>query len=145
MSAGDSAGAWRLIGDAAGMNSADLERQCDRYARVKLWLAALEYVVLLGVLAGLTITGIAGGWVHTLTLQLRSPLQVFFVYLVMLAATTRLAVLPVQFASGHLVEHRFGLSRQTGLQWLAEWAATSLLVGLPLLLLLTPIVMHLRW
>jgi len=145
MSAGDSAGAWRLDGDAAGMNSADLERQCDRYASVKLWLAALEYLVLLGVLAGLTVTGVAAGWFHTLTLQLRSPLHVFFVYLVMLAATARLAVLPVQFASGHLIERRFGLSRQTALQWLTEWAATSLLIGLPLLLLLTPVGMHLRW
>src|SRR4051794_26990939 len=118
MSAGDSAGARRLIGDAAGMNSAELEQQCDRYARDKLWLAALEYLTLLGALAGLTVTGIAGGWFHTLRLQLRSPLHQFFLYLVMVAATVRLAVLPVQFLSGHVVERRFGLSRQTALQWL---------------------------
>src|SRR5690242_17988335 len=132
MSAGDSAGVRRLIGDAAVMNSADLERQCDRYGRLKLWLAALEYLTLLGTLAGLTATGLAGGWFHTLTLQLRAPLHVFFVYLVMVAASARLAVLPVQFLSGHVVERRFGLSRQSALPWLAEWAVTSLLTGLPL-------------
>jgi Zn-dependent protease with chaperone function len=51
----------------------------------------------------------------------------------------------VQFVSGHLVERRFGISRQTAAQWLMEWAVTSGLFGLPLLLLATPLVVQLRW
>jgi STE24 endopeptidase len=127
------------------MNSSHLERQCERYARVKLWLSAFEYLLLLGTLASLTLTGAAGRWHGALSIELGAPYQAMFVYLAGAAAAVRLAVLPVQFVSGHLVERRFGLSRQTAAQWLVEWAVTSLLFSLPLLLLATPLVMHLRW
>ncbi len=127
------------------MDSSDLEQQCERYARLKLWLSALEYLLLLGTLASLTLTGTADRWFRALTVALGEPLGALFVYLAGIAAAARLAVLPVQFISGHLVERRFGLSRQSARQWLAEWAVTSLLFGLPLILLATPLVMHLPW
>jgi Zn-dependent protease with chaperone function len=127
------------------MNSPNLERQCERYARLKLWLSAFEYLLLMGTLASLTLTGAAGGWLHALRIELGAPYLVMFVYLAGGAAAARLAVLPVQFISGHLVERRFGISRQSAIQWLTEWAVTSLLFSLPLLLLATPLVMFLRW
>jgi STE24 endopeptidase len=127
------------------MNSADLEQQCERYARLKLWLAALEYFTLFGALAGLTVSGIAGRWFHTLALQGWPPLPLFFSYLLAVAACVRLVVLPAQFLSGHLVERQFDLSRQSARQWLAEWAVTTLLIGFPLLLALTPLAMNMRW
>ena len=127
------------------MDSPDLEQQCERYARLKLWLSALEYLLLMGTLASLTLTGTADRWFRALTVALGEPLGALFVYLAGIAAAARLAVLPVQFISGHLVERRFGLSRQSARQWLAEWAVTSLLFGLPLVLLATPLVMHLPW
>ena len=34
------------------MNAPDLEHQCERYARIKLWLSAIEFLVLLGTLVG---------------------------------------------------------------------------------------------
>jgi Zn-dependent protease with chaperone function len=127
------------------MSSPDLERQCERYARLKLWLSACEYLLLLSTLASLTLTGVAGSWLRAVAIELPVPYQALFVYLAAVAAAARLAVLPVQFISGHLVERRFGLSRQSAGQWLKEWAVTSLLFGLPLLLLAVPLVMHLRW
>lgn len=127
------------------MSSLDLERQCERYARLKLWLCACEYLLLLGTLAGLTLTGTADRWLRALTVEVGDPRRALFVYLAAIAAAARLALLPVQFTSGHLVERRFGLSRQSAAQWLAEWSVTSLLFGLPLLLLATPLVVHLQW
>src|ERR1051326_3015847 len=49
------------------MNPPELDRQCERYARLKLWLSAAEYLVLLGTLVVLTATGLAAGWWQWLT------------------------------------------------------------------------------
>lgn len=130
---------------ATSMSAIDLERQCERYARLKLWLSALEFMLLLGTLSGLTLTGAADRWSHALAARVGTPLEATFLYLTLVAAIARLALLPAQFLSGYLVERRFGLSRQSALQWLAEWAVSSLLVGLPLVLLVTPLVLELRW
>jgi STE24 endopeptidase len=127
------------------MTAPDLEQQCERYARAKLWLSAVEYVILLGTLVGLTLTGAAAYWFDALGAAANAPWHTFFLYLVLVAATARLALLPVHFVSGHLVEWQFGLSRQTASQWFAEWLMGSLLVGLPMLLLATPVTMELRW
>ena len=61
------------------MSSPDLERQCERYARLKLWLAAFEYLLLLGTLASLTLTSTAGRWIEALSVELGAPYQVMFV------------------------------------------------------------------
>jgi STE24 endopeptidase len=135
----------RLIGETKPMTAADLEQQCERYAHLKLWLSAIEYVLLLGTLVTLTLTGQAERWFASLTALEDTPWRTFFLYLVAIAATVRVALLPVQFVSGHLVEQRFGLSRQGALQWLTEWLISGMLVGLPLLLLVTPLAMQLRW
>jgi STE24 endopeptidase len=56
-------------------------------------------------------------------------------YVVFLAAAHELGALPVAFYAGHLLEHRYGLSRQTLGQWLLDHAkATALGVGLAVLL-----------
>ncbi len=127
------------------MSPPDLERQCERYARLKLWLSALEFLILLGTLVSLTLTGAAATWLQALNMEIREPWKALFYYLAAVAAAARLALLPIQFLSGHLVELRFGLSRQSAGQWLSEWAVTSLLFGLPMLLLATPLVTHLAW
>jgi STE24 endopeptidase len=127
------------------MSLPDLERQCDRYARLKLWLSALEFVILVGTLASFTLTGAASAWFQALSSEVGEPWQASFLYLAGIAAAARLAVLPVQFLSGHLVERGFGQSRQSAGQWLSEWAVTSVLFGLPMLLLAAPLVMYLRW
>jgi STE24 endopeptidase len=127
------------------MTAPDLEQQCEQYAHAKLWLSAVEYVILLGTLVGLTLSGAAGRWFAALGVATGVPWQAFFLYLALVASTARLALLPVHFLSGHLVEQRFGLSRQSARQWLGEWLMGGLLFGLPLLLLATPVAMELRW
>src|SRR5687768_1748009 len=127
------------------MTAPDLEQRCERYARAKLWLSAVEYVILLGTLAGMTLSGAARDWFEALGAAASAPWHTFFLYLVLVAATARLAVLPVQFVSGHVIERRFGLSRQTASEWLTEWLLGGVLFGVPLLLLATPVTMGLRW
>jgi STE24 endopeptidase len=105
----------------------------------------VEFLVLLGTLAGLTLAGVADRAVRSLTSADGATLKALFMYLAWVAATVRLALLPVQFISGHVVERRFGLSRQSAGQWLAEWTVTSVLVGLPLVLVATPFVWQLQW
>jgi STE24 endopeptidase len=131
--------------DTSAMNPSDLDQQCERYARLKLWLSAAEYLVLLLTLTGLTLSGAADRWFQILQARAGMPWQGYFLYLTAVAATARLALLPVHSMSGHLVEHHFGLSRQSFRQWLEEWVGTSLVFGLPIVLLATPLVMHLRW
>jgi STE24 endopeptidase len=127
------------------MTSSDFEQRCERYARLKLWLSALEFLVLLGTLAGLTLSGVADQWVHLLSSDARPPLVSLCLYVALVTAVSRLALLPVHFASGHLVERGFGLSRQSAALWLLEWTANSLLFGVPVVLMITPVVMELHW
>ncbi len=127
------------------MTPSDLDHQCEQYARLKLWLSAMEYLILLGSLVALTLTGTAGRWYHASQARTDAPWQSTFLFLVLIAATVRMALLPVHYLSGHLVERRFGLSRQSAGEWLAEWTVAAILFGLPLLLLATPVAMALRW
>jgi hypothetical protein len=63
------------------MTAPDLEQQCERYARAKLWLSAVEYVILLGTLVGLTLTGAAAYWFDALGAAANAPWHTFFLYL----------------------------------------------------------------
>jgi STE24 endopeptidase len=131
--------------DAILMTSPDFERRCEQYGRLKLWLSALEFLVLLGTLAGLTLSGTADRWFHTLAARASTPYGPLFLYVARVTAAGRLALLPIHFISGHLIERQFHLSRQSAAQWFVEWAVTSLLFGLPMVLLVTPLVLELHW
>jgi STE24 endopeptidase len=121
------------------------EAVCARYARVKFGWAVAEMALLLATLAGLTLTGAAGAIASYLAGLTRSDLGHTFLFLVATGLLVRLAVLPVQFASEHVVERLFGLSRQSALDWLADWVLATTVFGGMLLLFLTPLVLTMHW
>jgi Zn-dependent protease with chaperone function len=121
------------------------EALCARYARVKFWWAVAEMALLLATLAGLTLTGTAAAIASELQNVTRSVPGHAFLYLATVGLLVRLVVLPVQFASGHVVERLYGLSRQSALGWLGDWALATTVFGGMLLAFLTPLVLSMQY
>jgi STE24 endopeptidase len=131
------------------------ERRCARYGRVKLGWALAELVVLLAALAGLTLTGAAASIVvfahnatcsdPTCTGPSHTGWEQVMLYLGLVGLAARIAVLPVHFISGHWIEWRYGLSRQTAAGWLSDWLRATVLFGGIAVLILTPVVITMHW
>ena len=106
-----------------------------RYSRLKVRAALADTLIQLALLAGLAFTPAGASFAAWVDERFASPYVGFVVFaagytLVLLAAT-----LPLDFYSGFVLEHRFGLSNQT----LGKWAwqrvksfAVALVFGLPL-------------
>src|SRR5437773_10423908 len=61
----------------------------------------------------------------------RSPWPVVAIYVLVVGAIFKLFDLPLAFYSGHVLEHRFGLSRQSLAAWIKD-QLKALAIGVPL-------------
>jgi STE24 endopeptidase len=133
------------------------EHLCRRFSRAKLRWAVVELALLLLALAGLTLSGAAAALAQWALERERPPelgdaaawllgeASLVFLYLCGVGLIARLVTLPAQFASGYLLERRFGLCRQSAIGWLADWALATVLYGMLAILFLTPLVLTIRW
>ncbi|MFN8592729.1 MAG: hypothetical protein U0031_14820, partial [Thermomicrobiales bacterium] len=104
-------------------------RRAKRYNTVRLAALALSTAWRVGVLSGFAASGRAARFkrgIRTATGSERAAGPVF------LAAASGLVAsldLPIAYLGGHLVDRRFGVTRQSGSAWLAE-QIKSLMIGL---------------
>lgn len=113
--------------------AAALEARARRYHRRKRLLALADFLLGVGVLSALLFTG----WTHDLRnwavgITPGAP-GALGLYLLALAGITQALSFPLDLASGHRLEHRFGLSRQRFFGWLKDWLkafAVSFALGL---------------
>ena len=113
------------------------EKEAKRYERVKLIISLTESVltfllILLFVLSGYSI--VLRDWVLTLV---QSRYWQFLIFSAIVGAVLSLVTFPFSFYSGFVLEHQYGLSNQTLMDWFKEKLKESLvglIIGLPLLL-----------
>lgn len=116
------------------------EARCRAYSRLRRSVNLAESIVPILLLAAISL----GGFGSALAAYTAAPglpdwlCRLLFVLLV--GVIIRLSLLPLQFAGGHLVDRRFGVSRQSSRSWLWEWLCFSTISGLGVLLLLAPLV-----
>lgn len=123
----------------------DEEHLCQEYGRARLLLSLAEYGVLLGVLGGLTLTG-AAAFLQSLSHPPGVPeLLTHALFLILVGALTRIAILPFQFISEQWLDRRFGLTCQSFPDWCWEWLARNTVFGLAALAMLWPLVELLNW
>jgi len=103
-----------------------------RYALLKRRLAVLAIALDLAYLMALVVTGLARAWADRLASCTPWPWAVAL-YVTGLALPWTLALLPLDWARGFWVEHRFGLSRERARQWFWRWSKVQFLGGLLLL------------
>lgn len=121
------------------------ELRCERYARARFFLSVAELLLLLGVLMGLTATGLSSRLLEY-ALAPREP--VWLGHLAFLAAVgfiCRVAVFPLHWASEHWLDRRYRVSVQGFGSWLWEWLCRSAIFGLATILCLLPFAEALRW
>lgn len=110
-----------------------LEERARRYERRKRLLGLAHYLLGLGVLAALLFTRGSHAlrdWALGLT---PNPAAALALYLLAFRGLLQALSFPLDFYSGHVVEHQFGLSRRTFLVWLKDWLKAfglSLALGL---------------
>ena len=98
-----------------------LEERARRYTRWKRALRLTDFLLGVAVLAAL----VFAGWSHLLrdwALGLSAhPVAALALYLVALTGLSQAVSFPLDVTSGHIVEHRFGLSKQSFFGWLKDW------------------------
>ena len=94
----------------------DLDARASQYTRLKLHLAIVNWglgtYVVVFLLVGWTNVLRDFAWEHAL-----DWFGALLIYALIFALTVELVQLPIAFYSGHIVEHRFGLSRMTAVGW----------------------------
>lgn len=117
---------------------------CRRYGRRKLWLGVGETLAQLGCLASLSLSGASEVlWSGAIAVAAR-PIAVLL-YLIAVGVATRVAALPLRWASEFLTECEFGLSTQSLWGWIGEWLVRSILFGALVVAVLYPVAMTLQW
>jgi STE24 endopeptidase len=100
--------------------TADETRARD-YTRRKRVASLLDFFLGIGVLVALLFTG-ASHALRAWALGLApNPVGALALYLLALTAIAQALSFPLDLYKGHLLEHRFGLSRQTFFSWLKDW------------------------
>ena len=113
-------------------NTASDPSQAVAYARIRRRLALVAMGLDVVWLWGLSVSGPARAWADRLDGWAPWPWAVA-VYVAGLAGPWTLALLPLDAYRGHVLEHRFGLSRQTWWGWGWRWTKGQLLGGAMLL------------
>ncbi len=113
----------------------DIERARE-YSRLKEQLGLLG--IALGLVSGIVFvfSGLAKVVAGRFLPRRGGTLQSRGVYALVLATASWLAGLPLSYASGFIVEHRYGLSRQSRRSWFSDQLkgqAIGMAIGLPLL------------
>lgn len=97
------------------------EARARRYHRRKRVASLLDFFLGIGVLVALLFTG-ASHALRAWALGLApNPVGALALYLLALTAIAQALSFPLDLYKGHLLEHRFGLSRQTFFSWLKDW------------------------
>ncbi len=97
------------------------EARARRYHRRKRVASLLDFFLGIGVLVALLFTG-ASHALRAWALGLApNPVGALALYLLALTAIAQALSFPLDLYKGHLLEHRFGLSRQTCFSWLKDW------------------------
>lgn len=97
------------------------EARARRYHRRKRVASLLDFFLGIGVLVALLFTG-ASHALRAWALGLApNPVGALAFYLLALTAIAQALSFPLDLYKGHLLEHRFGLSRQTFFSWLKDW------------------------
>lgn len=97
------------------------EARARRYHRRKRVAFLLDFFLGIGVLAALLFTG-ASHALRAWALGLApNPVGALALYLLALTTIAQALSFPLDLYKGHLLEHRFGLSRQTFFSWLKDW------------------------
>jgi STE24 endopeptidase len=112
------------------------EDKATRYHRLRRRALLIAAAWRVAILAGLAVSGLSqslhaasASAVQSLPAFLRFPLTVLLM-VAAIAALQEVGVLPARFFSGHILERRYGLSRQPAARWLRDHAkagAVSLL------------------
>lgn len=104
------------------------EDKATRYHRLRRRALLMAAAWRAAILAGLAVSGLshtlhaaAASAVQPLPAMARVPLTVLLMVAV-IAAMQEIGVLPAGFFSGHLLERRYGLSRQPAARWLRDHA-----------------------
>ena len=93
-----------------------------RYERTKLTVGILNLATYIAVPAAVLLTG-ASADLRDFIADYTGGIVVLgaVVYVVAASITLELLTLPLGYFSGHVVEHRYGLSRRTIRGWLGDW------------------------
>jgi len=105
--------------------------QPKRYETVKLVISLIGFGIDVLILVALVATG-ASLWIRQAAEGIASsPWLVVLIYIAVIGAIFKLIELPLSFYSGYIVEHRFGLSRETFADWFKD-QVKGLLISAPL-------------
>ena len=122
------------FGSAEGLSASAVARE-KRYHRYQLLLAVLEFLIGVAFLLILLLSGFTlqlEAWIRS---SVSNPYVVFLAFVGILGVAESVLLFPLNFLSGYLLEHRFGLSNQTLGAWF--WEKTkALLVAAPIGLVL---------
>ncbi|MCU0848395.1 MAG: M48 family metallopeptidase [Spirochaetes bacterium] len=110
-------------------------QKSKKYNRIKIILSITDIVMTIAMLSVLAWSGISAVIASLVSGFFSNEYLKFMAFLLTAGAGFSLIGLPLDFYGGYVLEHRFGLSNQTVLKWLAEKikaAAVSLVLGAPL-------------
>ncbi len=122
-----------IVADQSSTDDADLERRL-LYSRTKLALSLVATAWSWVVLGVLLFTGLSARLRDLSRTLMRGRRGMLAVYFLLFSLITALLALPLDFYSGFVIEHRFGLSTQDLVGWLADQVQGLLIgtvVGLP--------------
>jgi STE24 endopeptidase len=109
------------------------EDKSARYHRLRRRVAVASLLWSATLLALLLVSGVSHRLRDLAGSATSSPFVILIVYLLLLAAVHEPVSLLLDFYSGYVVERRYGLSRQTAIQWLGDHSkglAVGLVLGL---------------
>lgn len=103
----------------------ELER-ARRYAKLRYRLALLNFLYTFAYLTVFLLAGISTTMADSATDLLGRGVAANALYLAGFIIITTIALAPIDFYSGYLLEHRFGLSNQTVTGWLKDQTKSTL-------------------
>lgn len=106
---------------AEGSPLAQLEARARRYQRRKRLLRLVDFLLGLAFLVVLLVSGWSLGLRHWAFGLTADPVGALALYLLVLTGIGQALSFPLDFWSGHRLEHQFGLSNQRFLGWLKDW------------------------
>ncbi len=118
-------------------NNSSLEKKQKEYNKIKIRLSIADLILSLGGISVLAFSALSPNAALFSKSLNANPYIQFLIFAAILGTAFSLLGFPLDFYSGFILEHRFGLSNQTFLRWAWEklkGTAVSLTIGIPVAL-----------
>ncbi len=139
--------AFSGIDPAIRLPDAD-EARCRQYSQARLFATVAEFLLVIGTLAALTLTGAARDLLDWCEASIPHGSDLWgchLSFLLMLGLVTRVLLFPFHAYGEWVLERRFGLCRESFGSWTWEWLCRSAVFGVATVVLLLPVGETLCW